>query len=59
MTDAPFICTLPLAPRSHIAGAFRPRRPRCRWTDCYRLRRVGDSAMCEAHRAEITRLARD
>jgi hypothetical protein len=47
----PFVCTLPLAPHSHIAGAFRPSRRPCVF--CRRPCGAGDPIACVAHRARM------
>lgn len=51
MTDEPFVCILPLAPRSHIAGAFRPARPRCMF--CHQPVGHGDKIACPTHRTTM------
>jgi hypothetical protein len=55
MTDdtdrEPFVCTLPIAPRHHIAGAFRPARPPCVF--CRQPVGHGDPIACPTHRTKI------
>lgn len=51
ITPEPFVCTLPLAPRHHIAAGFRPLPLRCCF--CPRPVESGDIIACAEHRRQI------